>query len=204
MGIPIKLPGLSEYIDEIPESSTILVEGNIDPIKTIFVQHLAGFAHGTVQEINYICSRAKEEVIEQMKCYSETTDFPIIEERSSRHWKDFIKEKSLLIIDSFSYLILDDSLIEVRNIIEELDSLCKQHGAIVILTVEEGMLDEKIRITVGHIADGIIRFLSRDTAKGVARFMRIPKWMNQKSFDDNIFYTFDNKKIKVDLRSRVT
>jgi KaiC/GvpD/RAD55 family RecA-like ATPase len=204
MGIPITIAGLNEFIPEIPNGNTILVEGTIEPIKTIFVQHLAGEAKKRGHEVTYITSRAKEEVIEQLTYYNGTIDFPIIEERSSRHWKDFIKEKTILVIDSYSYLVLDDTLHEVRTTLEELDTLCKQRHAIILLTVEKGMLEEKISITVSHIADGIIQFLSHDTAKGIARFIRIPKWLNRRSFDENIYYQFDGKRISIDLRARVT
>jgi archaellum biogenesis ATPase FlaH len=203
MGIPIVIPGLSEFIKEIPDGNTILVEGNIDPIKTIFVQQLAGIAKQKSRNVNYITSRAKEEVIEQISYYNGTVDFPVIEERSHRHWKNYLGKDGVLILDSFSYLILEKTLPEVRTILEELDSVCKQQNAIIFLTVEEGMLDEKVHITVGHLADGIFRFMSRDTSKGIARFIRIPKWLNRKSFDENIYYTFDGKKLNVDLRARV-
>jgi archaellum biogenesis ATPase FlaH len=203
MGLPINIVGLNEFIKDIIFGSIILVEGNIEPIKSIFVQNLGIHAQQNNYDVNFISSRAKEEIIEQVSYLNKEIDFNVIEERSSRHWKDFLKKKSILIIDSFSYLVLEDSIIDVRNILEELDSLCKKKSAIIILTVEHGMLDEKVRITVGHLADGIIQFLSRDTTDGVARFIRIPKWVNRKSFDENIFYQFDGKRINVDLRARV-
>jgi archaellum biogenesis ATPase FlaH len=204
MGIPITIAGLNEYIKEIPSGNTIVLQGNIEPIKTLFIQFLAHQASLKGYNVSYISSRAKEEVAEQLKLYNGEINFPIIEERSSRHWKDHITKDCVLIIDSFSYLILDDSLIQVRDILEELDSICKKFNAIILLTIEEGMLDEKVQVTLSHIADGIIQFFCHDTSKGIVRFMRIPKWINRKSFDDKIFYHFDGRKINVDLRARVT
>jgi len=204
MGIPVDIPGLNHFIQEIPDGNMILVEGNIDPMKTIFTQMLAGKAQKQGRDVNYISSRAKEEVQELLCYYHEEACFPIIEERSHRHWKDYIKKDTLVVMDSFSYLILDDTLAEIRMTMEELDSLCKQKNAIILLTVEEGMLEEKVHITVGHLADGIFQFKQRDTSKGIARFIRIPKWLNRESFDDNIYYTFDGRRLNVDLRARVT
>lgn len=204
MGIPIKIPGLTQFIQEIPDGNVILIEGNMDPIKTIFAQILAGLAAESGHDVNYISSRAKEEVEEQLCFYGREVCYPIIEERSHRHWKDYIHEKAVIVMDSFSYLILDDTLAEIRMTLEELDSLCKQRHATLLLTVEEGMLDEKVHVTVAHLADGIFQFKSKDTSKGIARYIRIPKWLNRASFDDNIFYTFDGKRLNVDLRSRVT
>ena len=204
MGIPISIPGLSEYISEIPNGNTILVEGDIDPIKTLFIQQLAVEASQRGQTVHYITSRAKEEDLEQIVFYHSDIVFPIIEERSHRHWKNYIEKDGILILDTFSYLILDKPLSEVRSYLEEIDSLCKQRNAIVFLSVDTGMLESKIHITVRHLADGILCFMSRDTNKGIARFIRIPKWMNRHSFAENIYYSFDGKKINVDLRSRVT
>jgi archaellum biogenesis ATPase FlaH len=203
MGIPINIAGLNEFIQEIPDGNIVILQGTIDPIKTIFTQTLAGYAVRNNKEVIYIASRAKEKIISELSFYTESTNYQIIEERSHHHWKDFIKEDRVVIIDSFSYLVLDKSLSEVRAILEELDALCKQRHAILLLTLEFGMLDEKLQITIGHMADGIIHFLSKETTKGVARFIRISKWMDRDSFIDNIYYTFDHRVIKIDLRARI-
>lgn len=203
MGITINVVGLTEFIKEIPDGNIILIEGSIEPIKTIFVQILAIQASTKGYEVNYITSRAKEEIIEQISHLTSEVNLNVIEERSSRHWKDFIKENSVLIIDSFSYLILDDSIGEVRSTLEEMDSCCKKMNAIILLTIENGMLDKKVHTAVGHLADGLIQFLSRETSDRVARYIRIPKWLNRKSFDEHIFYQFDGKRINIDLRARI-
>lgn len=203
MGIPITIPGLRDFIQEIPDGNIIIIQGTIDPIKTIFVQTLAGYAAKTKKEVIYIASRAKEEICSELLQYTGSSYYQVIEERSHRHWKDFIKKNAVLIIDSFSYLVLDKTLSEVRTLLEELDSLCKQNNTILLLTLEYGMLDEKVQITIGHLADGIIHFLSKETTKGIARFIRISKWINRDSFNDNIYYTFDGTKITIDLRARI-
>ncbi|MEM0466510.1 MAG: hypothetical protein QXX20_02760 [Candidatus Thermoplasmatota archaeon] len=204
MGIPISIPGLDQFIHEIPKGNIIVIQGTIDPIKTIFTQILAGFAQKQKKEVIYISSRAKEEICAELLEYTGSSHFQVVEERSHRHWKDFVKKDVVLIIDSFSYLVLDKSLSEVRMILEELDSLCKQNNTILLLTLEYGMLDEKVQITIGHLADGIIQFLTKETSSGIARFIRISKWMNRNSFTTNIYYTFDGTRINVDLRARVT
>jgi archaellum biogenesis ATPase FlaH len=205
MGIPISITGLNQFISEIPQGNLILVESSIDPIATIFVQKLAVLARKNGHDVTYITSRTKQEISEQIIYYqSEPVDICVIEERSNRKWKEYITEKSVLILDSFSYLILDVPLVEVRSVLEELLKLCQQLNAIVIITMEKGMLDSKVEISTGHLADGILKFLCKDTNKGIARFIRIQKWMKGQSFDENIYYTFDGKKINVDLRSRVT
>lgn len=205
MGIKIDIPGLNKYISEIPDKQIILIEGKLDPIKTYFVTYLGSIANKNGHKVVFITSRVKEEIEKQLAYYGpETKDFEIIEERSARHWEDYISKDSVLIIDSFSYLMLGKSLYEFRDLLEDLRKKCKQERAIVLLTVVDGMLEEKQEITVEYLADGIIRFLTRESPKGIARFVRIPRWHGYVSFDDNIHYTFDGDRMKVDLRSRVT
>jgi len=204
MGIPITIPGLTSIIPEIPDGNVILIEGDINPIKSIFAQLLAGAAHNHGKEVFFITSRAEEEIKDQLQRYIGSSSFQIIKERSSHHWKNFIKKNNITIIDSFSYLILNKTLTEVQTIMEELDTICKQENAILLLTMEYGMLDEKVRVTASHIADGIFHFMQHDTKKGVAWFIRIPKWLNKTSFEQNIYYDFDGIRINVDLRTRVT
>jgi archaellum biogenesis ATPase FlaH len=205
MGIPITITGLNQFIQEIPQGNLILVESSIDPIATIFVQQLGVIAKKNGLQVTYITSRTKKEVCEQIVYYQdEPVDICVTEERSHRHWKDFITENSVLILDSFSYLILDEPLHEVQHILEEFLKLCQQANSIVIITMELGMLDSKVEIASSFLSDGILKFLSKDTNKGILRFIRIQKWMKGQTFDENIYYTFDGKKINVDLRSRVT
>ena len=109
----------------------------------------------------------------------------------------------MTVIDSFSYLNIERPLIEVRRVLEEFLKLCKQKDAIVLLTSERGMLTEQVDVTCAHLSDGIFTFLSKDTDQRIRRFIRIPKWMDGQAFDENIYYNYNGKEIKVDLRTRV-
>jgi KaiC/GvpD/RAD55 family RecA-like ATPase len=71
MSIEITIPGLTEFITEIPEGNLILVEGSIDPIATIFVQYMAISAIKNGKEIQYITSRTEEEVREKISYFYE-------------------------------------------------------------------------------------------------------------------------------------
>jgi len=206
MGIPINIVGLNQFIPEIPEGNLILIQSTMDPITTIFTQNLAVFARKSGKDVTYITSRTQQEVCEQIDYYQkEKADgIQVVEERSHRKWKEYIRPQSVVILDSFSYLILDIPLGEVKLILEEFLKECQERNAIVILTMEQGMLLRQVEIAAGHLSDGILHFLSKDTSKGVARFIRIVKWMRAKSFDENIYYTFDGKRINIDLRARVT
>jgi archaellum biogenesis ATPase FlaH len=204
MGVQITIPGLNEFISEVPQGNLVLVEGSIDPITTLFVQTLATIAVHEDKIVNYITSRTMEEVRDQVLYFqSNGVEFSITEERSHRHWQDYIVKDGMTIIDSFSYLNIERPLADVRRVLEEFLKLCKQHKAIVLLTLERGMLQEQVEVTCAHLADGIMKFLTMDTTKGIRRYIRIPKWMHGKSFDENIYYHFDGREILVDLRSRV-
>ncbi len=206
MGISIDMAGLKHFIPEIPDGQIILIEGKLDPIKTFFVKHLGLVACKNGRRVTFISSKNKVELRESLnngKCDFDTSNFEVIDERSSRHWKDHIAEESILIIDSFSYLMLDKSLYEFRDVMEDMRDECKTKNAITILTLVDGMLGEKEEITTEYLADGIIRFLTKEGPKGKERYIRIPRWIGNVSFDDNINYTFDGKKMNVDQRERV-
>jgi len=204
MGIPVNVVGLNKFVTEIPDGNIILIEGKIDPVKTFFVQHIGCTSIKNGRDVIYITSRVINELKKELLVYdSDTKSFNIVEERSSRHWKDYVKDNSLLIIDSFSYLMLDKSLYEFRDNLEDLRQATKDKNAIVLLTVEEGMLDEKAEITAKYIADGIVIFKKKEASKGISRYVIIPKWKNNMAFNDNIYYDFDGISMKVDMRSRV-
>lgn len=204
MGIPIKIAGMSGFIQKIPFGNLVLIEGSIDPITSIFVQTLSTIAVQEGIPVRFITSRAEEEVRDQIKLFQdECIDFPIIAERSHRHWQNYIIDKGLTVIDSFSYLNIERPLDDVRRVLEEFLKLCKEKKAILLLTTEKGMLSEQAEVTCSHLADGIFCFLTRDTDKGIRRYIRVPKWMSGQSFDENIYYHFDGREIKIDLRARV-
>jgi KaiC/GvpD/RAD55 family RecA-like ATPase len=204
MGIKVDIEGLDKYIPEIKDGHMILIEGRLDPIKTYFVQHLGCIASRGGRKVVFVTSRVLEEMKKQFQKFdTESIKFEMTEERSARHWKDFICENSLLIVDSFSYLMLDKSLYEFRDVLEDLRHVCVEQRAVVLLTIVDGMLGEKEEITTEYLSDGIIRFLTREYSKGITRFIQIPKWMGRIALDENIHYTFDGKKMHVDTRSRV-
>lgn len=204
MPIPLKISGLEGYIKDIPDGNIILVEGSIDPVKDYFVQYVGHVAKQNGRNVKYITSRPEEVKKQLLKYNSNSDEIRVIQERSARHWKDHIEEKSVLIINSFSYLMLEKNLYEFQHVVEELRTVCKQKDAVVLLALEDNMLEDKQEITVEYLADGIIRFLQKEASSGIARYLRLPKWMESKSFDQNIYYMFDGKTMNVDPRSRVT
>ena len=127
----------------------------------------------------------------------------IVEGDAPTLWKDHLKTNSLLIIDSISYLMHGFDMTEFKMIMEEIKVVCRINNAIVIQLVELGMLDQRSEMLAGFYADGIVQFLSKDSGEGLSRFIRIPKWMTGSSYDRNIYYTYEESRINVDLRYRV-
>ncbi len=50
---------------------------------------------------------------------------------------------------------------------------------------------------------GPIDFHVKETGEGIVRFIRISRWMDGCTYDSNIFYTFEDMRLNVDLRNRV-
>jgi archaellum biogenesis ATPase FlaH len=204
MGLSINIPGLGDFIKEIPDKNLILVEGEMDNIKTFFVQKIGYNGTKNGKKITYITSRDKDEVYHQLCQYHFKPDkASILNGNSLSHIKEHITKNSVLIIDSFSYLTLEQESSQFKEIIENIRKMCKKENAIIFLTIETGMLPQKMEKILAHVTDGIIQFKTKESSKGIVRFIRIPKWANGNIIDSNIYYTFNNREINIDLRSRV-
>lgn len=130
-------------------------------------------------------------------------DLTLVEGDAPTLWRDHLNKKSVLIIDSLSYLMQGREASDFKRVMEDVKSACRVSGAVVIQLVEFGMFDQSAEVLSGFYADGIIQFLSKDAADGLTRFIRIPKWMAGSSYDRNIYYTYEEGRINIDLRYRV-
>lgn len=180
----------------------ISIEGGVDPPKAVMVSVIASTAKENGWNISYVCPRGR--------CGSLQTlpgkwrdDLAIVEGDAPRIWRDHLKEKDLLVIDSLSYLLQGSDISEFKMVMEGVKVACRASGAVVIQLVELGMLAPWAEALSGFYADGIVQFLSKDAADGLSRFIRIPKWMTGSSYDRNIYYTYEEGRINVDLRYRV-
>lgn len=204
MDIPIDIPGLNQLIPSIPGGNLLLLKGATDPVKTYFVQYLAHRAQAHRAKVIYVSSRGREEVQEQFRrLFDNGAPADVNEERSPMKWVNQVGEGSVLVVDSFSYLMFDKDVHVLRTVLEEVRRLVKQKGGTVVLTMDDGMLDQVHEAILMHLVDGIIEFMHKETSEGMRRFMRISRWMDGRIFDANIYYTFDEMRINVDLRYRV-
>jgi len=202
--IPIDIPGLNQLIPSIPGGNLILLKGTSDPVKTYFVQYLANRAHARQAKVIYVSSRGREEVQEQFrKLFNNGVPSDINEEKSPMKWVNQVGEGNVLVVDSFSYLMFDKDVHVLRTVLEEVRRIVKEKGGTVVLTMDDGMFDQVHEAILMHLVDGIIEFMHKETSEGMRRFMRISRWMDGRIFDGNIYYTFDEMRINVDLRYRV-
>jgi archaellum biogenesis ATPase FlaH len=202
VGIPITVPGLNQFIKEVPEGSIISIEGGVDPPKAVLAGVIACAAKESGWSVSYVCPRGRCGSLQDIPGIW-NADKITVEGDAPTLWKDHLKTKNLLIIDSLSYLMQGRSIQELKTLMEELKMSCRITGAIVIQLVEQGMFDPRSEQLSGFFADGIVQFLFKDSAEGVSRFIRIPKWMAGSSYDRNIYYSYEEGRINVDLRYRV-
>jgi KaiC/GvpD/RAD55 family RecA-like ATPase len=132
-------------------------------------------------------------------------DFPfqVIEKPPLKEWSNIIKPESLTVIDSFSYLIWGSNPGDLRNIMEFIRNMNKRTNSILILVIQKEMMEENMLSLIYHNSDGIILFRNQEKPENILRYIQIPKWIDGRPLDINIYYSFEYGKIKLDTRSRV-
>ena len=202
MPIPIAVSGLSQVVPELPPGTLVLLEGDVDPVKTIFAIKLGYSAAENGRSPVYVSSRHPGDVEQDIARFAPEQVFSVVD-GMPQQWGEHIAGDSFLVIDSFSYLVHHVQISEYRGIVEDIYRRCKQCNGTAALLIDTGMLERQAELLIEHLADAIIRFRSRETSEGKNRYMEIPKWVNGQTFDRNIYYTLDDIVINVDLRSRL-
>ena len=202
--IPIDIPGLIQFISSIPSGNIILINGEPDHVKSYFTEYVGVKAQEAGKTVSFITSRGKEDVIKDLKSFfGDGVSFDLHEELAWSKWLGHIKPNNLLIIDSFSFMMQGQSTVVLKAALEQMRHVVKQNEAVLILVADDGTLQKTYELLLTHLVDGIIAFRHKETSEGISRFIRILRWMDGRVFDNNIFYTFDDKRINVDLRHRV-
>lgn len=209
MGIPIEVQGLDVLIPEVAAGKVILVESGPDPAKSYFVRRLALSAQRAGGPVVILTSRDRDEVERLLGsegsngiAWSED-GCTVVEKDNLRDWVPPDVNGGLVAIDSFSYLTLDLNPAEMATMMRSLRSKLRASGTTVILATDRGMFDPRVEAVTEHLSDGMIEFHSREAPEGVTRFLRVPKWMDGKLVDRNVYYDFDGTRLAIDLRRRV-
>ncbi len=208
MNIPVEVPGLVTIIPELGEGKLVVVESGADTVKSFFVRRLCLTAGRVGWPVTFVTSRDRDELQGQLTHERGTDAFSdrwiqIHERDSLEELEEFAESGGLLAIDSFSFLTLDLAPNALAQSLRTLRTHCRHRGTTAVLATERGMFDPRSEAVVTHLADGFLQFHSREGPEGIQRFLRVPKWMDGRFVDRNVYYEFDGKRIAVDLRNRV-
>lgn len=204
MGIPIEVPGLNQFISEVPDGSIVSIEGGVDHPKAILASTIISTALEQGKNLVYVappgCGLMEQiprwpEI--QKRCQEQ------VDGRDVKSWARHLYQDSVVLVDSFSYLMAEKERGACLSVLESVRAQARKTGASVIMLTEDDLLPTELAVMRGYHSDGIIQFLARDSPDGVSRFIRITKWMTGASYDRNIYYNYTEGKINVDLRYRV-
>ena len=208
MGIPIEVPGLDAIIPEVPDGHVIILESGADPAKNFFVRRLVLTALGRGKNVAFVWSRDRADLLERLK--AEGGDGRLTSGRLDIFEADTIKSLNeygqwggLLAVDSFSLLTLDSDAVQLAGMLRSLRAICREKKTTVVLGTDRGMLEPRSEAVTSHLADGVLQFHAQEAPEGLARFLRIPKWVDGRFMDRNIHYDFDGRRMAIDLRRRV-
>ncbi|MFA5312193.1 MAG: hypothetical protein WC375_02605 [Methanomassiliicoccales archaeon] len=204
MDIPIEIAGFNRYISFIPSGNVVVLRGGIEPAKEYMPQLLSYTAAKAGMAVSYVTSKGANDLKSHILRFGNGVKINAVEESSMIAWLRLMDESSLLVIDSFSYLMLGKGPMECRAIVEELRSRAKKSGSVVLLVLDDHLLDDMSEASVLHLADGVLSFKTFEGVEGVRRLVRVERWANGEIIDDNIHYTFIEGRMNVDLRYRIT
>jgi len=205
VGVPVEIPGLNQFINEIPDGTIVSIEGGVDHPKAALTRSIIRTALEQGRELVYVGPRGGIGLMEQLPEWSALSCrwAHRLEGLNPESLCQWLPSKPLVVIDSLSYLIHDKELANVRSTLEIIRREVRCNGAIIVQLLDDDLLSKEMRTIAGFHSDGIIQFLVRDVPDGVTRFMRIEKWMSGSSFERNIYYNYTEGSINVDLRYRV-
>lgn len=208
MAIPIEVPGLDTIIPDLGTGRIIVAESGADPAKSFFIRRLAITAAHRRLPVTIVTSHDREEIRSLLSRengaapWSEA-DLNVVEQDTLPSLETFAMDGGLLAIDSFSFLTIDLPGPKVAQVLRAVRDASRVEHTTVILGTDRGMVDPRAEAVASHLCDGVIQFHAREGPEGLIRFLRIPKWIDGKFVDRNIYYSFDGSRIAVDLRRRV-
>lgn len=208
MGIPVEVSGLDTIIPVLGEGRLVVVESGADPAKSFFVRRLSLTALRTGWPVTFVTSRDREELLRQLseeggalKDYGDR--LTIVERDVIESLDEYSQDGGLLTVDSFSFLTLDLAAPKLARLLRHLREASHRKLTTVVLATDRGMFEPRSEAVAVHLADGVIQFHAKEGQEGIVRFLRIPKWMDGRFLDRNVYYDFDGKRIAIDLRRRV-
>jgi KaiC/GvpD/RAD55 family RecA-like ATPase len=208
VSLSIEVPGLDTIVPVIDEGTLIVVEGGADLAKSFFVRRLCRTALHVPRPVTFVTSRDERELRDRLVQEDggqplDGAEVRVVERDAVQSLVEYVAKEGILAVDSFSFLTLDLSPTELARMLRDLRKACRDQRTITILTTDQGMFEDRSEAVLTHLAEGYIEFHAQEGPEGILRFLRIPKWVDGRFVDRNIYYSFDGKRIAIDLRSRV-
>ncbi len=208
MAISVEVPGLDTIIPEVGDGRVVLVESGADPAKSFFVRRLVLTALRNRSRVTFVTSRDRMELLSLLSVEGgipreEGERLRVYEEDAVTKLDEYAQWGGLLAVDSFSFLTLDLDPPGVADLLRNVRAICREKGTTVLLATDRGMFETRVEAVALHLSDGFIQFHAKESPEGLVRFLRIPKWMDGKFVDRNVYYDFDGRRLAIDLRRRV-
>ncbi|MGB0652470.1 MAG: hypothetical protein ACPGQL_04655 [Thermoplasmatota archaeon] len=200
MPVPVDLPGLDQFIEEVPDGRILVLEGSMDPASSHLALHLATRAARAGRAVTFVSTRTGEPAQRP-----EIVGGGPLQVAEQVPWMELNDHAGTgdVVVDSFSFSALDVADHELASGLGSLRKRLRQTGNVAVLTLERGMLDARAAAIVYHLADGIIQFHAREDAEGSVQYLRVPKWMGGRTHIRNIYFEFDGSNLLIDTRRRV-
>lgn len=204
MDVPIEIAGLTQVIDRVSSGSLVVIKGGPDPVKT-FMAHLMGVqCVKSGLKVSFVPSYDRETAQNLLDHYFKgMTGIDFVDIKDPESCGYHIQRDRALVVDSFSYLIMGRMMGDAKTALTGIRARLKETRSTAFLVLTDGMLSPEMEAVILHHADGIILLLEKESAEGVKRYLRIPRWMDGSTFDMNIYYSFNENGISVDTRYRV-
>jgi KaiC/GvpD/RAD55 family RecA-like ATPase len=208
MSIPIEVPGLDTIVPDLGSGRLVLVESGPDSAKNFFVRRIGLTAARAGEPVTFVTSRDRGELIRLFASEGGRAEWSedrveVVEENAVRDLDGLAERGGLLAVDSFSFLTYERTPVELAAMLRSLRTVCHARGTTALLATDRGMLESRSEAVVTHLSDGMIEFHAKEGPEGVIRFLRVPKWVDGRFVDRNMYYEFDGKRIAIDLRRRV-
>lgn len=113
-----------------------------------------------------------------------------------------MSSRSVLIVDSFTYLIYDLDLETFKRSFTELRKSVKELGSTLILVSHRNLERTDKGSIAAYLSDSVVSFEVQEGDEFIRRYMRVHRW-HDKVLEQFIYYKMEQGRMDIDLRARV-
>jgi KaiC/GvpD/RAD55 family RecA-like ATPase len=217
-------------LGNIPVNTVLLVEEDMGNIKSIFVQMATQELLGDMKKIVYLSTSSLNEEIKgntllitennrinafilveyfydlnSLMCLCQkaeaacNSDSDILSEPALRE----ILDADICIIDTFSYLFMDEDICVIKNALSSFAAMSRDNNTTFLLLSDMGILSDRSEKIIRAIVDGIIQFRTEYMGSKINRYINIPKMPGNPPLNRMIPFNVTGKGITIDTRERV-